>query len=225
MTVSSTVNSELTVGEISLQAFQLAGLKSLTQSLTTAEQKLATNLLETILDELSIYGVQARMRGFVEVTMVSGTYVYSLGADDLDVIEDGAYMDATVTDTSKAASETVIAQRDQETWHRISAKSATGKPTIFWVDRSATTLQVRLWPIPDEAGTCRFMTQKHLADVDATTVTLDLQTYWTQYIIWELAHQSAESQSMPGSKCERLSKRASAKLRRARSFANQRTPW
>ena len=143
VTVSSSTARELTVGEIWRRAYQLAGLKELTQSLRDAEKTLAKDLSEGIVDELATYGVTARQRTFETVTLTEDTYIYNLGATTLDVVGDGAYIAASVADVTKAPSETPVMQVDQEAWQRISAKSAKSTPTIYWANRVGTTLSVR----------------------------------------------------------------------------------
>lgn len=223
MTVSSSTNRELTLGKIFRRAFQLAGLYEVTQSIRSADMDLAKDFAETIIDGLSALGPSARHRTFEEVTLTSGTYIYSLDATTLDVLGDGMYIAASEADTSKADSETVIVQRNMETWHTVSGKSATGTPAMFFTDRSGTTIKVRLWPIPDEAGTVRFQVHRHLADCDDTEATLDLQTYWVEYIMYELAARLAEAKSIPGSKVDRLQATAARKLVTAKGFASEHT--
>lgn len=224
MTVSTSINREFTIGELWRRAYQLAGLKELTQSLRDPEKLLAKDYSEAIVDELSAYGVMARQRTFDTITLTSGTgYPYSMAATTLDVFGDGMYIAASVTDITEAPSETPVSQVDQETWHRISAKSATGRPTMYYANRVASTITLRYWPIPTEAGRVRHTVQRHLSDMNDENATMDLETYWVRYIMYALAGQLAEAASVPGSKIDRLQKTAAFFLMKARGLASPHT--
>lgn len=222
MTVSTSFNRELTVGQIWLDAYQLAGLYEVTQSLRDADKQRASRYSERILDTLVLYGVSARMLTFENVTLTADTYRYSLDSDIVDVVDDGMYIKAGTSDLTKAAGETIVKQTDLESWHRISAKNAESNvPTRYFTNRAGTTLAVWYWPIPQEAGTVRHKVVRALADMNDENATLDLETFWLDYVTWELAHQLAEANSVPGTKIERLRDGAQMRLRKARGWANQ----
>jgi len=225
VTISSSVGREIDVDEIVRRSYQLAGLMSAEQGTSgttwTSRAALGRDLLETILDELQTEGVFARSVSLTNVTLTAGTYIYVLPSTVFDCVEDAAYIDATNTDITKASSETPVLQKDRETWQRMSSKSATSRPVMFWTDRSVFPIQVYLWPIPNEAGTIRFQTHRLLRDVSDGRATVDLERYWTQYLLWELAHQLASAASQPEAKCMRLKGTAAEKKQRAKSYANQ----
>lgn len=195
-------------------------------ALQAAEGDFGRQTLDTILDELTSYGVHARWVDFYEVTLSADDYTYSLPATVLDVIGDGQYIAASEADTSKASGETKVKQISREHWHHIGAKSATGRPTLMFVNKAQDGDQpeLRLWPIPDEAGTIRLQVQSLPADTLEGGATVDLREYWMQYCIWELAHQFAVASSLPEQRCSYLQKRAKEKLERARGNASQKVP-
>lgn len=221
MTVSTSTGREQTVGQIWLDAYQLAALYEVTQSLRTADKQRAARFSERIVDSLAMYNVTARQRTFADVTLTSGTYRYSMASTVLDVIGDGQYIKAGTADLTKASGETAVIQKDIETWQRVSAKNATGTPSIYFANRVATTVAVWYWPIPTEAGTVRHMVQRHLADMNDETATLDLENHWLEYVVYKLAHRLAEANSVPGTKIDRLATEAATLLQAARAFSNQ----
>ena len=182
----------------------------------------AKDLLGSILGELSTEGVFARAVSFLNLTLTAGTYIYSLPDSVFDVIENGAYIPASATDIAKSNSETPVVQRDRETWQAMSAKAATSLPVIFFTDREANPIQVRLWPIPNEAGTIRFQCHRLLADVTDGNATVDLERFWQQYLMWELAHQLAVSANKL-EHAQYLAGQAATKKERAKAQANQGT--
>jgi hypothetical protein len=238
MTVSTSRGSQLTVDDVVLTAYQTAGLMSIDEGSGgvgwTNKTALAHRILDTILDELQTYNIMARPVIFRDVALTSGTYVYAMQSDVLDVVGDGMYIDPSNTDLTKASGETIVKQIDREAWQRLSSKNATGRPTQYYVHRVAA-MEIKLWPIPDEAGTIRFQVHQLLADTYDGSATIDLRNYWMQYLIWELAHQLAVASSLEINRCSYLQKRAREKRDRARSYSSQHpnnyvyvnhsTPW
>jgi hypothetical protein len=226
MTVSSTRGTELTVDDIVRRGWQMSGLMPINQGTSgpnwTAMSEFGQTLLDTILDELQTEGVFARQVVLEPTSLTASDYTYTMNANVLDIVGDGMYIDADETDTSKASGETLVKQIDREAWHRISAKDSEGRPSLFFFDRSLR--EVKLWPIPDEAGTIRFQIHKLMSDAYEGGATLELRQFWNQYLIWELAHQIATSQSLPPQRCSYLRKVAKEKRDKARGYAHQRPP-
>lgn len=222
MTVMSSSGTEMTIDQLALTAYQLAGLLEETQTLADANGgSLARRLLGTIVTELQGQGIIARAVTFYEQTLVSGTSSYSMPSTVLDVFGDAMYIPEGQT-VSRADSETVVENIPRERWQNISAKSASGTPTQYYVHREVTPPSVRLWPVPDEAGTIRFQVHRHLADSSSGAATVDLEVYWTTYIMYRLAQLLAEAKSLPADK--RLSLRAEAMAAKstAKSMASDR---
>ena len=224
MTIASTSGRSLSITTLVLRAYQRAGLMGPEQGTSgptwTPRFSMAVDFLQSIVDQLATEGTFARAVSFTNLTLVSGTYIYELPAGVFDVIGDGSYIEASETDITKASAETLVAQKDRETWQGITAKDATSVPTFFFVDRTVDPVQVYLWPIPDEAGTIRFQTQRILADTKPGTATVDLERFWTEFLIWELAHQLAISANkLPhGQYC---SQQAAMHKERAKAQSNQ----
>lgn len=224
MTVAVTFSRELNIGTLINRAYNLAGLMPADQG-TTGQQwvsrsAMARDLLQTILDELEIYGVFTKQVKMTTLALTAGTFRYSLPANVWDVEGDGAYIAASETDLTKAGSETPVMQIDREAWQVLGAKNVQSLPTLFWVDQSAALAQVVLWPIPNEAGTIRFQMTSLRADVTDTNATVDAERFWTQYLMWELAHHLAIAANKLAHG-QYLSVQAQQKKQRAIGAANQ----
>lgn len=200
MTVATSFTHELNVGQIVQRAYNLAGLASPEANMQgtqwVARQSVAKDFLQVILDQIQTEGVFERGVSFVNVTLVAGTFIYNFPDNIIDVIGNGAYIDPTQTDITQASNETPVIEQDREFWQALSAKSAQSRPTIYTCDRETTPVSVRIWPVPsstEAGGTIRFQARRLYADVANSTVTLDVQRYWAQYLIWELAHHLAIS--------------------------------
>lgn len=227
MTVATTFTREMDITTLVKRSYQLAGLMPPEQGTSgptwLPRASMAKDFLQAILDELQINGVFVRAVTRTYLTLTAGTAEYDLPDQVWDVIENGAYISADETDVTKASSETPVIQKDREAWQQMSAKSSEGRPIIFWVDRTANPVKVVLWPIPEEAGTIRFQTQRLLADVSEGQKTVDLERFWTLYLVWQLAHHLAVSANKVehGGYC---SQQAEMYKARAKAAANQHVP-
>lgn len=219
MTVSASVGRELNVGTLVTMSYKMAGLMNVGQAPSAAQKTFAKQLLETILDGLQAEGVNARALTFENLALTAGTYKYALSTAALDVIGPGMYISADQADLERATGETPVTIIGPDQWQLTSSKAATGRPTLYYPYRVSNPVQVWLWPIPDEAGTIRFQVHRKLADTDDDNATLDLETYWDQFILWELSHQLAAASSLPVGKLSYYAGQAQMKKSYAKSMA------
>ncbi len=235
MTVATTRTRRFRIDQIVTAAYRLAGLLNEHQAPNTAQKNAAYDLLETMLKENQVTGLFAREIVFETITLTAGTNEYNLSESTFDVIADGMYIDAAESDPDHAAAEMVVTQIDREQRQTIQAKNASAIPTMFYVDRTADTVKVWLWPIPNEAGRVRFQVHRFVADSFDGNATPDLEVFWEQWEIWELAHQLATAASLSMDRILHLQTVAEKKLMLCRAYANPRgsqqayadhpTPW
>lgn len=218
MTISSSTGRQRSINQVCTMALKRAGLLEMTQTPREEVLRHARDSLETIIDALAAEGIQARATTFENLTLESGTYKYTLPSDVLDVIGDGMYIGPN-QDVDKADGELLVKWISADEWHTISPKGAEGSPLRMYVHRELDDVQVWFWPIPDEAGTVRLMVQRELADVDDGAATLDLQNYWINYLVFELAHHLAEDATLEPSKRSMLAQQAAAQLVKAKGKA------
>jgi hypothetical protein len=131
------------------------------------------------------------------------------------------YIQAGTADLTKAAGETLIKKQTRDSWNRNSAKDAVGQPSLYFLNKEKSPLEMWLWPIPEEAGTVRY--QKHIliADTMDGSATLDLRQYWHLYVMYKLAEMLAEAGSLPRQRVSALRKYAKEYMRTARARAHQ----
>ena len=221
MTVSSSVGRQWTIGQLISSAYKFAGLINVEQEPRPKQVKFAQELLEDILDLVDVDGFQARTVEFVDVTLTSGTSKYTMDAKYVDLTSPGMYIAASETDITKASGETPVDIINRQEWQRYSTKSSQGRVYKCYVHRVGDALQLYLWPIPDEAGTIRFMAQRELADADLTTATFDLRNYWMEYLKCELAAQLAQTNSLPPTTIALLTQKAQGASGKAKRKGTQ----
>lgn len=235
MTIAATRGTESTIDKLVTGGMQLSGVLDTGQPASEADLSFGRQTLDRVLDSLQAEGVYARSVQFLELTLVAGEPYFTLDANVMMIRGDGAYIDASNVSTKAASGETPVVEIDREEWQRISAKDAQGRPTRYYQHRAESPLQVRLWPIPESAGTIRFQAQLLFADSTTGANTPDTRPFWYEFITWELAHQFACAKSLPVQTRSYLNKRAQELKKRARGFAHQQsasqmhlqhsTPW
>lgn len=237
MTISTSRGTQRTVSDLVRRAWQLPGLMNINEGTSgptwTAKAAAGRAFLDIILDGLQAEAPYAKQVDFEYITLADGDFDISISDNILDIEGDGMYISADETDLTKASSETLVKQVDRETWHTLSAKSAEGRPSLFYYHRPDQELW--FWPIPDEAGTVRVQAHKFMTDADSGDVTLELRPYWDTYLIWELGSYIALSQGLDAQTVKLLESKAKRQKDIAKAFANQHvstsmvvdhpTPW
>jgi hypothetical protein len=222
MTIATGRTREMDIGRICLRAYQKAGLVGESQSLSVDKAAYARDLLGNILDGLQAEGLRARAVEFKNVTLVIGTSSYTMTTDVLDVVGDAVYIDPDET-VSAAAGEVPIVMIGRDEWQLLSDKSATGRPTMYYVHRTGSPPQIRFWPTPDEAGTVRFQAHLFAADSSDSSKTVDIERALSQYVEWEMAHQLCLANSLL-QQARYYGEQAQRKLEVCKGFIGQRTP-
>lgn len=221
MTVNTSRTTEFDIGQIVLMGYRMAGLLNENQALNSAQTNAGKALLETIVKHLQVYGITARAVTFEVVTVTAGTREYSLSADVFDVLGTATWIDAG-QNPQAANGETTVTMMDRETRQRIASKASTGSVSLFYSDRTVVPNKVWLWPIPADNGYLRFQVHRLSADSTDTTKTPDLERYWAQYLIWELAYQLATSNSLSAEHRLLLKNEAKEKLVACKAYARPR---
>lgn len=220
---------EFTIGQLVLNAYRFASLMGAEEPAEGVQwQKrliFGQQCLEMVTKGVEAEGKVVRARKFVYVTLVAGQYEYSLDPSLMDVYGDGAFIPVGEPLVG-ANGETPVKPVDMETFQRISAFGATGRPVWFFPYRATEPITVRLWPTPDSsnAGTIRFQMYRFLGQSDDATKSADLERYWASYLVYATAAMLAEAANLPADKVMRLEAKAAELLVRAKSYSHQRFP-
>ncbi len=224
MTVSTSVGRQVTIASLIGVSSKLAGLMNAAQTPDANRTNFAKLLLEQILDGLQSEGVSARAASFYTLQLEYGVWQYTMDATVLDVMGNGAYIQASEPDPERAAHESPVQQISQEHWQGLSTKSSEARPMMYYAHRVTSPCQVWLWPTPDEGGRIRFPVHRKLADTNDAGATLDLETYWHDAITWQLAHDLAAASSLSTGKLSYFQNLADKKKAHAKSYSKGHAP-
>lgn len=222
MTVNPSSTNEFTISSVIRLAYLTAGLMSPNESLSspdwTARAGVAAEFLELITKSLQPGAIIARHVTFTTVSMVAGTGSYSVPASVLTYVGTAMFKE-TGTDT-----ETPVQPMTRDDYQLISDKTVDGVPARYYLHRMATTQLLYIDPIPDTAGTLTLQTHQLVADSTTTSYTPDLERHWTDWLVYELAHRLAMSNTLPLPECSRLRGLAEIELSKCKAYSKQTLP-
>jgi hypothetical protein len=222
MTISSSSTNEPTVDRLVINAYRIAGLLNENEALTTVKGNVGREMLDMVCDDTQTFGLFERTVKFYDLALTVGVYTYDLPANVLDVVGTGMYIDPD-QDVTAAESETTVTPIDRETWQVQASKAMTGRPLLYFPYRAGAVVELRLWPIPDAAGTIRLQTHQLRADTILGASTPDFERYWGLALVWSLAYQLAFANSVPLQRCTVIKATATEHVNRCRAYSNRRT--
>lgn len=135
MATSGSKNFEFDVTEYIEEAFDRCGL----EVRTGYDLKTAKRSLNLMLAEWANRGLNQWTIKQTTVQMVSGTGIYSLDPDTIDVL--GAILRRSNNDYT-------IERLSRDEYLNLPSKTTTGRVSQFFMDRQITP-QIKVWPVPD----------------------------------------------------------------------------
>lgn len=186
MSTSGTYNFNPSLGELTLYAYQLIGLRptSLLQEHFNAAQT-AANLMFT---RWSNQGVNLWQMQFVTVPLVQGTSNYSVDPNVVVILD--AYVS---TGTAPDTIDRIILPISRTEYMSYPNKAQQGFPTTFWFNRQLSPL-VTLWPVPDGSQTSlTYSAAVRIQDSNlAATEEMDIPPIWLEAMAYGLAYRLAQ---------------------------------
>lgn len=214
MTIMSTRSAELTIQEVVVTAFEVAGLKNEEEELTPAQASKGRRFLKLVLDEWAKRGKVARLVQPTNLTLEAGTEAYALEAGAIGV--DGAGQLGAVT----------LSPMTREQWLIQRETGAEGPPLQYYVDLTGPLVQVHFWPTPDtsvDGETAVLQVEVFRADVSNPAATPDVERFWTSALVWQLAADLAMAAGLV-SRSTALDGKAEAKFNQALGAARSPGP-
>lgn len=218
MTISTTPSPLISLNDMILLAYKRAGVVPVESRLSSANMipKLENGRknLDLIMDSLATEGFMARTEVFIDLPLVAGEPYYTLPGDVLDVHGDAMMVPSDNVDTKFTQSELVCKQIDLFTWSTLTVKgSISTRPQLYCVFRHGASVNVRFWPVPSDAGVMRMKATRLFGGASDGNKSADLERFWYDCLVWQLAYYIAIESSMPADRVQLLAGIAESKKR------------
>jgi hypothetical protein len=204
MTSSGTYNFNPSIGEITLYAFNLCGVRS--SSLAAEHMQSAKTAINMMLSRWSNMGVNLWKVDLVTTALVDGQSTYNVDAKTVMILDayvavengDGSYTDRLIMPVSRTE------------YASYPNKEQQGFPTIFWFDRLINPT-VTLWPVPVDpsVGNPKFLKYYRVIQIEDANMaggeTADIPYRWLDALANGLAYYLAriwQPQMVPQLKAE-----------------------
>lgn len=183
MATSETYNFSPSLGEMTLYAYQLIGLRptSLLQEHFDAA-RMASNM---ILTRWSNQGVNLWAVDLVTTPLVEGTATYSVDANTVVILD--AYIEF-----GDPAIDRIILPISRTEYASYPNKTQQGFPTTFWFDRLLSPT-VTIWPVPDGSQTSlKYYRVRQIQDANISNAqNIEIPYLWMEAFAYALAQRLA----------------------------------
>lgn len=228
MTIATAPSTAVSINQLVLLGFKRAGVLPVEARLSganmTPKLEHGRQILNLIMDSLATEGFVARTLGFHDLQLTAGEPYYTLPEDVLDVHEDAMFIPPESFDTKHTSGELVCKQVDLAKWSTLTVKgSISTRPQLYSVFRHGALVNLRFWPVPSEAGVMRLKTTRLFGSSSDGTKSADLERFWYDCLVWQLAYYIAIDTSMPADRVAMLSGIAETKKRACVSFSFEHT--
>lgn len=228
MTIATAPSALVSINQLILLALKRAGVLPIEARLTSAnmtpklEHGRAT--LNLIMDALATEGFVARTTGFHDLQLVAGEPYYTLPEDVLDVHDDAMFVGTENPDTKFTSGELVCKQVDLFKWSTLTVKgSVSTRPQLYVTFRHGALVNLRFWPVPSEAGVMRLNVTRLFGSSSDGNKSPDLERFWYDCLVWQLAYYIAVDTSMPADRVGLLAGIAETKKKACVNFSFEHT--
>lgn len=185
MATSGTYNYNPSLGEITLYAYNLIGLRN--TSLLQEHMEAARMAANMMLGRWSSEGVNLWAVDLQTVTLVQGTSTYSVPDNTVAMLD--AYV---TTGTGTSAINRLILPISRTEYASYPNKQQQGFPTTYWFDRLLSPT-VTLWPVPDgNEVSFSYYRVRQVQDSNLTSgQTVEIPYYFLEAFAYGLAQRLA----------------------------------
>lgn len=218
MSINATPSTFPTIDEVVLDGYKKAGLLPIEFGIGSDVQWAAKAAYgrRTLNRLLAAASTHRFFEYFVNLDVVEldvGENSYALDPDILNIIDDGSYIPASNgTETEATSGETPVKPMSAFRWNQLSGKVSTGTPMHYFIERnnqnSDGSLQLRVWPIPSEAGRIRFRTHRIPGSSSTGSDNPDFKRHWELWAVRALAYELMVDSSMSLDACDRMKRDA-----------------
>lgn len=187
MATSGTYTFNPSLGELTLYAFNLCGIRNtalLQEHMESA--RMASNLM---LSRWSNQGVNLWKVDLVTQALTTGTSTYNVDADTVVILD--AYM---TTNQSGTDIDRIILPISRTEYASYPNKEQQGFPTVFWFDRLLSPT-VTIWPVPDTSTGPQYLKYYRVRRIEDSSFTngqqVDIPYLWMECYAYGLAQRLA----------------------------------
>lgn len=187
MTTSGTYAFAPSLGELTLYAYNLCGIRNtalVQEHMSTA--RMATNLM---LSRWANQGVNLWAVDLIEIPLVQGQTTYTVPSDTVMVLD--AYITIAQGNSN---TDRIILPVSRTEYASYPNKEQQGFPTTYWFDR-LTSPTMTLWPVPDggEATTLKYYRVRQIQDAEYTSgQNVEIPYLWLEAFALGLAARLAQ---------------------------------
>jgi hypothetical protein len=187
MTTSGTTAYNPSLGELTLYAFNLCGVRN--TALAQEHMSSARTAANLMLSSWSNRGVNLWKVDLVTVPLVTGTSTYSVPSDTVMIL------DAYVTNTGNGQNiDRIILPVSRTEYASYPNKQQQGFPTIYWFDRLISPT-VTIWPVPNTSNGPATLSYYRVTQVQDSNFTggqtIDIPYRWLEAFAMGLASRLA----------------------------------
>jgi len=162
MATSGTYSFSMDIDEVIEEAMEMIGGEATLGN----EPKSARRSINLLLQDWQNRGIQLWTVGTTTVTVTTSVTSYTLGGENVDVLE--AVLNRDSVDIQ-------LERISMEEYLKIPRKGQTGRPTQFAVRRERDASKVFLWPIPENStDALKLETFTYMQDVTRSSQTADI---------------------------------------------------
>lgn len=178
-TTSGTSIFNMDVDDIIEQALEPLG----GQHTSGIEASKARRILNLILLQLQNKNIPLNKLETVPLTINVGDDEYTLDSDIMDVLK---------VSLNQSGSYFIPLERwSIKQFHDIPNKTTRQRPTIFTTERGLDSVNLKLWPVPNQVYTASILVSKKVEDVTASYQRIDLNTRYLPLLVSWLTYELA----------------------------------
>lgn len=234
MAINATPATFPSIDEVVLDAYKKAGILPIEFGIGSdvqwsAKAAFGRRELNRVLAAASTHRFFEYFVNLDVLDLVAGTNSYTLDADILNIIDDGSYIPASNDpEEEETTGETPVKPMSAFRWNQLSGKNSVGIPMHYFIERNnqnATgALQLRVWPVPSEAGKIRFRTHRVPGSSSTGSDNPDFKRHWELWAVRALAYELMVSSSMPLDACDRMKRDADEAFEALKAYDTNNTP-
>ena len=188
MALSGTIAFNLTAQEMANAILQKLGVIGENANADASKYAIVQRELNLMLRSWQMGGPRLWGRAEGALTLVSGTQTYTLSPRPMKL--------HTLRFAIDGAERYPLSKWGQEDWDNFPAKTRTGQPTIYTLDRQRSGTSVTLWPAPSFSGaawTCPYTYERVFEDVTGAAQDIDVPQEWLELVQLALATRCMEN--------------------------------